>query len=264
VPDKLRHLRDFTAMRTSARLGNWSSREDSRLLSADTLCRVASPNKQSEICDGHPGLLPHVPAVGKFPPRMKSNPFSVVRVFWLGFFLICCPAPLRAEQFGLFSYKVVGGANVEIMSYPQNASGSLEIPSEIAGRPVTSIGDRAFQYCSSLTSVTIPASVISIGNFAFEACSSLTGVTIPASVTSIGYAAFYDCYSLTSIAIPAGVITIGGVAFGGCRGMTDVVLRDGVTAIGPYTFANCVSLTAFLFLPASPSSATPRFPVVVA
>ncbi len=187
--------------------------------------------------------------LGSPPHRMKSKSSSAVRAFWLGFSLVCCSFPLRAEQFGLFSYKVIGGANVEIVGYPQNASGSLEIPQEIAGRPVTSIGDRAFQYCYSLTSVTLPASVMIIGNYAFEACHSLIGVTIPASVTSIGDAAFYDCYSLTSIAIPAGVITIGGVAFGGCRGLTDVVLRDGVTAIGRYTFSNCVSLTSISIPP---------------
>ena len=39
---------------------------------------------------------------------------------------------------------------------------------------VTSIGDKAFADCTSLTSVTIPGSVISIGDGAFEYCTSLT------------------------------------------------------------------------------------------
>jgi len=56
---------------------------------------------------------------------------------------------------------------------------------------VTSIGDRAFYKCTSLTSVTILNNVTSIGGWAFADCSNLTSVTIPASVTSIGKNAFH-------------------------------------------------------------------------
>ena len=45
------------------------------------------------------------------------------------------------------------------------------------GDLVVSIGSDAFEYCSSLTSVTIPNSVTSIGKYAFSGCSSLTSVT---------------------------------------------------------------------------------------
>ena len=64
---------------------------------------------------------------------------------------------------------------------------------------VTSIGNSAFFYCTSLTSVTIPDSVTSIGNSAFRYCSSLTSVTIPDSVTSIGNYPFGDCTSLKTV-----------------------------------------------------------------
>ena len=64
---------------------------------------------------------------------------------------------------------------------------------------VTSIGDRAFEGCSGLTSVTIGNSVTSIGDYAFTDCSGLTSVTIGNSVTSIGYDAFRGCSGLTKL-----------------------------------------------------------------
>jgi hypothetical protein len=74
-----------------------------------------------------------------------------------------------------------------------------EIKKVVIGDGVTSIGDHAFEVCSSLTSVTIPNSVTSIGNEAFAYCSALTSVTIPNSVMSIGNFAFGSCKDLTSI-----------------------------------------------------------------
>ncbi|MBR2956191.1 MAG: leucine-rich repeat domain-containing protein, partial [Clostridia bacterium] len=60
-----------------------------------------------------------------------------------------------------------------------------------ANSQLTSIGERAFAYCTSLTSITIPDSVTTIGDSAFSVCTSLTSVTIGDSVTTIGGSAFY-------------------------------------------------------------------------
>ena len=79
------------------------------------------------------------------------------------------------------------------------AEAQLFIPNTYNGLPVTTIGNSAFSYCDSLTSVVIGNSVTSIGNYAFYSCSSLTSIVIPDSVTSIGNYAFYNCTSLTSI-----------------------------------------------------------------
>ena len=109
---------------------------------------------------------------------------------------------------------------------------------------LTTIGDRAFYFCSSLTSVTIPDSVTTIGEDAFYKCTSLTSVTIPDSVTTIGEGAFYDCSSLTSVTIGDSVTTIGGYAFSGCDSLTSVTIPDSVTTIGDEAFADCYSLTS--------------------
>ena len=125
----------------------------------------------------------------------------------------------------------------ELLQYPTgNTNTSYVIPNG-----VTSIGDRAFSFCQSLTSVMIPDGVINIGDGAFSSCTNLTNVTIPDSVTSIGYGAFY--YSgITSIKIPEGVTSIEQHLFHDCTGLTSTVIPDGVTSIGSWAFCGCSSL----------------------
>ena len=94
----------------------------------------------------------------------------------------------------------------------------------------TSIGWYAFNYCSGLTSVTIPDSVTSIGEDAFYGCDSLTSVTIPDSVTSIGDDAFSSCDSLTSVTIPDSVTSIGERAFYYCTALTEIHYTGALTS----------------------------------
>ncbi len=109
---------------------------------------------------------------------------------------------------------------------------------------VTRIGYDAFQNCTGLTSVTIPNSVTTIGSSAFYGCSSLTSVTIGSGVTSIGYDAFEYCSNLTSVTIPNSVTMIGSSAFYGCSSLTSVTIGSGVTSIGPNAFGYCSGLTS--------------------
>jgi hypothetical protein len=163
-------------------------------------------------------------------------------------------------------YAVSRGTSIEAV---------IIIPEEYDSLPVTMIGLRGFSGYTTMTSVTIPASVTSIGGIAFNDCSSLMSITIPDSVTSISYDAFSGCSGLTSITvasgntvywsegncliqradntlirgcknsvIPNGVESIGNSAFSGCSGLTSVTIPASVTSIGAYAFSGCSGLTS--------------------
>ena len=148
---------------------------------------------------------------------------------------------------------------------------------------VTTICDRAFADCDSLTSLMIPDSVTSIGNEAFYWCKSLTSLTIPKSVTTVGSNPFRAltlqldnrsphfyvednvlftankkqliayCSTQTSYSIPNSVISIGDSAFYQCLSLTSLTIPDSVTTIGNEAFFWCKRLTS-LTIPNSVTS----------
>ena len=136
---------------------------------------------------------------------------------------------------------------IQNKNYPEY-SGDIVIPETVeyegVSCNVTSISDRAFFQCYSLTSMRIPSSVTSVGNQAFFGCSGLTSMTIPNSVTSIGSEAFFSCSYLTSVSIPNSVTSIGGGAFSNCSRLTSVTIPNSVTSISYYTFSDCSGLTS--------------------
>ena len=80
----------------------------------------------------------------------------------------------RANMNKEFEYE---GQNDELtITKYTGPSGEVIIPSEIEGKPVTTIRWYAFYDCTSLTSVVIPESVTTIGKCAFAGCTSLTAV----------------------------------------------------------------------------------------
>ena len=118
----------------------------------------------------------------------------------------------------------------------------MNIPNKINDVVVKHIGERAFAYCGSLTSVTIPDSVTTIGDQAFDSCDNLFSVTIGDSVTTIGDRAFYECYGLNSVTIGNNVTTIGDNAFYYCYSLSTVTIPDSVTTIGDWAFYLCTKL----------------------
>lgn len=71
----------------------------------------------------------------------------------------------------------------------------------------TSIGNYAFYYCSSLTSIEIPNGVTSIGAEAFGYCSNLTSVTVEAATPpTLGSDVFSGTHSSLVIYVPAELV----------------------------------------------------------
>ena len=82
------------------------------------------------------------------------------------------------------------------------------------------------KYVGNGGDVVIPEGVTSIGDHAFAWRKTVTSVTIPDSVTSIGSSAFYYCKSLTNITIPEGVSYIDSSTFEGCSSLTSVTTSE--------------------------------------
>ena len=154
---------------------------------------------------------------------------------------VLCAVCAGAETYGDFEYDVLDDGTVEIAKYIGNAE-KVDIPAEIDGKSVTSIGGYAFSDCESIINITIPSSVTKIGWYTFNNCSKLTSIKIPNNVTEIGGYAFSSCRSLTSITIPNGVTEIGWYAFRGCRSLTSITIPNSVTSIGDPAFYGCSSL----------------------
>ena len=145
---------------------------------------------------------------------------------------------------------------------------------------VTSIGEKAFSQCESLTEVYLPNSLTKIGASAFIGCTKLQSIRLPAGVSSIGDYAFSDCEKLsafqlapdspafsvsedgvlftrdrkTLVCYPAGktvssyqvpfaTVEIGVGAFRGCANLSEVLIPDSVTKINDTAFLFCSGLT---------------------
>lgn len=183
----------------------------------------------------------------------------------------------QVQEWEQFQYQVSEN-EVTIVGYVGTIEGTLEIPAEIDGLPVTRVEDDAFIKQNQLVEVVIPASVIEIGSTAFHDCENLQVFTvaeenpvycvkngllldkgekvlircpsgrygevtdIPDTVFLISDAAFADCSSLSKIELPISVLSIGAMAFSNCQSLSEVIVPSGVQTLPDSAFADCIAL----------------------
>ena len=97
-----------------------------------------------------------------------------------------------------WNYVVKPDGTVEITGHNIDMGGMVVLPSSIDGRIVTSIGDYAFQNCSSMEGIIIPKGVVSIGQKAF-AGSSLHSVFFKGNRPSVGTGIFDEIAELPTV-----------------------------------------------------------------
>lgn len=118
----------------------------------------------------------------------------------------------------------------------------LVIPTEIDGRTVTEISDRAFRGAAWIETLELPESLVSIGESAFSGCTSLRSLSLPGGLASIGDYAFWGCSSLVSLSMCEGVRSLGDYAFSECGALESVSLPGSLDYVGRYSFESCTSL----------------------
>ena len=122
-----------------------------------------------------------------------------------------------------------------------------EVEEVILPETLTEIGNRVFEGCDSLKSITIPKSLelcpgaLSVWGPAFE-FSSIETVTFEEGTEKIHNALFANCGSLKTVNIPDTVKTIGQYAFIYCENLESVNIPEGVTTLETSCFAHCGNL----------------------
>ena len=155
-----------------------------------------------------------------------------------------CAASVTSSPEAVNKYKFVEDTDTGgcVLKKYSGTSVDVAIPDEFYGKSVTSIGEGAFESCTGLQKIAIPASVTTIGVDAFENCISLTNVAIPAGVTTtIGSKAFCNCTGLTCVTVGQNA-SVGQNAFENCLCLKNIyVLGDAF----PTGFSNVANVFYF-------------------
>lgn len=127
-------------------------------------------------------------------------------------------------------------------------------------KTVTTIGDSAFQYCTSLKTVTFedPTKLRYWGqwngDYTFGDCHSLETINLTADtpITYMPYRGFMRNYKLKSIIIPDTVVKIEDMALCDCTSLTEITIPKNVTKINMQAFDGCSGLTRITCLAVTP------------
>ena len=137
--------------------------------------------------------------------------------------------------------------------------GQLTTIKGIPGQPgawdnITKIGENAFNQCTALTTIKLPAELKTIDAQAFRTCINLATVDYGTKVETIGDGAFWYTRALKKFFFKGSVKTLGADAFRE-SGLTCVHLKGDMT-IGKEAFMNCASLK-YVEFPATSSATQP-------
>lgn len=155
--------------------------------------------------------------------------------------------PLYYMETEIYGYNVYED-HTELTEFFGSAYETVEIPEEFydseakKNKPLTVIGESAFNQDSGARYVVIPDTVTEIKSGAFRDCSGMETVTIGKNVRYIRNGAFSRCSTLREIVIPDSVEIIEDFAFFKCATATKLTLGKNLSYIGDNAFEGTVSL----------------------
>ena len=122
--------------------------------------------------------------------------------------------------------------------------GNSNLCSVIVPNNVLRIGAKAFQYCESLTQVSLGSQLTVIESKAFYECSSLGTIKFPNTIKEIGDAAFYGCIKLQHVDLGK-VNRIKELTFYGTK-IRKITLPESVSHVSSRAFEGCIYLKQVL------------------
>ena len=165
----------------------------------------------------------------------------IVNLLWGAVIILCMLSACGTKESPAedFDYTMIDG-EITITGY-HGSDREISIPSKINGRPVTTIGEKAFEKYD-MTEIRFPKTLTTIGKAAFAGCNCLTVVEIPGNVKVIADDAFSKCQAITKVVISMGVERIEEDAFQYCTSLKEVSLPDSLLFLGRHSFLGCESL----------------------